>query len=140
MTAPDTPSHPTVPCPWRPRTEAPDGLRSPPLRGKGDDVRAHGIDEVSDGVVGVVELWERRASIRESTTASTLSLSHHSLDVHQLVEQHEFDGDERIVVGADIAHVVVELVGHLAQLGELLVLGDEASWVPDIRAMPDKLV
>jgi len=55
-------------------------------RAEGDDVGARRVDEVADRVVGRVQ---------------------HLLDVPQLKEEHQLDRDESIVVGPNLAHVVV---------------------------------
>ena len=56
------------------------------------------------------------------------------------MEQHQFDGDECVIVGPNITHVVVELTGDTAQLCKLVMARDESARVSGIGTMPFKFM
>ena len=67
-------------------------------------------------------------------------VTYHGAHVLQFMEQHQFDGDESVIIGPNITHVVVELTGDTAQLCKLVMVRDEAAWVSGIGTMPFKLM
>ena len=71
--------------------------------GEVDHVGRGRVDEVADRVVRGVE---------------------HPLDVDQLEEDHQADGEHGVVGGADVVYVVVHLVGHQPELLEDQAVGD----------------
>ena len=67
-------------------------------------------------------------------------VTYHGAHVLQFMEQHQFDGNESVIVGPNITHVVVELTGDTAQLCKLVMVRDEAARVSGIGPMPFKLM
>ena len=78
-------------------------------------VREDRIDEIADGVVRRVE---------------------HHLQVHDLVEDHDFDGERSVVCRPDAHRVVVELIRDGPQLGEGQCPGDLCVEVVVLGAVP----
>ena len=66
--------------------------------------------------------------------------TYHGVQVLQLIEKHEFDSDEGVVVGAHITHIALELRREAMELGELSPLWDEATRRGGILTMPHKLM
>lgn len=53
--------------------------------------------------------------------------TYHILNVFQLIEDHEFDSDKGVIIGANIFDVALELCRKVVQLGELRRPWDEAA-------------
>ena len=51
--------------------------------------------------------------------------AYHNVHIDQLKEQHEPDGDQSVVVGPHVTHVVVELTRDTTQLCELVLVRNE---------------
>ena len=66
--------------------------------------------------------------------------TNHGIDVREFVEQHQFDGDEGVIVGSDVTDIVVELVWYVTQLYKHQIFGDKSPRLGRVRAVPDKLV
>ena len=66
--------------------------------------------------------------------------THHCLNVLQLVEQHQFDSEDGVIVCPHVTHIVVELVGDMTELCELVAPRNEPAGVGRVRAMPLKLM
>ena len=73
-------------------------------------------------------------------TSLTPSPPYHGLDILQLVKQHQFHNNESVIIGPHIAHIVVQLVGNMAELRELVSLRNEATCVLRVRTVPYKLM
>ena len=69
-----------------------------------------------------------------------LPYTYHDVYILQFMEQHQFDGDESVIIGPHITHVVVELTGDTAQLCKLVMARDEAARVSGIGTMPFKFM
>ncbi len=65
---------------------------------------------------------------------------YHCFDIDHLVEEHEFDGDQRVVVCSHVSYVAIELRGNVTQLSELTLPGNEATGLTTILSMPLELV
>mmetsp|Transcript_52065 Transcript_52065/g.131604 ORF Transcript_52065/g.131604 Transcript_52065/m.131604 type:complete len:423 (-) Transcript_52065:64-1332(-) len=94
-------------------------LRSGPL----DHIGRDRVDKVSHRVVCVVQ---------------------HLVDVDQLIKYHQLHGDEGVVLGANVLHIVIHLCGDRPQLGEAQganpLPGPLHAVCGGIRARPAKLV
>ena len=78
-----------------------------------------GTYEIGDGIVSVVQ---------------------HRFDVDQFEEDHQFDGDERIVRSANVGDVVIELIGYEPKFVEFLCAWHNVRLVRAIFAVPGELV
>ena len=65
---------------------------------------------------------------------------YHSLNVLQLIEHHEFDGDKSVIVGPNISHIDVDLWRDMTELSECVLTGNEPSRLIGVSTMPDKLM
>ena len=82
-------------------------------------MRWNGTYKIGDGIVGVVQ---------------------HRFDVDQFEEDHQFDGDERVVRGSNVGDVVIELIGNEAEFAEFLRARHDVSLVRAVFAVPGELV
>ncbi len=57
-----------------------------------------------------------------------------------MVEHHELDCDQSVVICTDIFHVAVDLRWNVAEFSKLQFIWNEASWVGAIRPMPYKIM
>ena len=76
----------------------------------------------------------------EGQLISDITGAYHGVHVNKLKEEHKFDGDECVIVGANVPHIVVYLTRNTAEFGEHVVLRDETTRVVPVRAMPFKLM
>ena len=65
---------------------------------------------------------------------------YHCFDIDHLVEKHEFDSEQRVVVCSHVSYIAVELRGNVTQLSELTLPGNEATRVTTILSVPLELV
>ena len=65
---------------------------------------------------------------------------YHSLDVLQLIEDHEFDCDKSVIVSANISHVDVDLRWDVAELSECVLTRNEPPRFIGVSTVPHKLM
>lgn len=63
-------------------------------------------------------------------------MCYHGFDVNHLIEQHQFDRDESVVIGPHVTDITVELRGDMTQLGELVLPRYEATRLAPVLTMP----
>ena len=79
---------------------------------------------------------------RESTLQVSQNLTnvYHCVHIHQFVEEHEFDGDESVVLCPHVPNVVVELTRDSTQLLKYVSFGSEPTGVVGVTSVPGELV
>ena len=56
-----------------------------------------------------------------------------SLNVLELIEYHEFDGDECVIVGANIPHINVDLRWNVTKLSEHVLTRNQSFRIAGVR-------
>ena len=83
---------------------------------------------------------EHITTVTKPRASNYSSNVYHCVHIRQFVEEHEFDGDESVVLCPHVPHVVVELTRDSTQLLEYVSFGNEPTGVVGVTSVPGELV